>query len=269
MTADALTTPVRAVADAERAAFDADGWVKLERLVSAADATRLYERAAEAVSARAAGAEPPSGTGSTGRESYRSFVRDDEAFSALALSAELGRVAAALLGCETSIRLVRDQLLLSQEQDAVAIEPHQDSAFLPIDRNAVTFWIALHEVTSDQIPLLFYTGSHRFGPLGVLELVSDEVWPRLRECPVGAPNRLGPGDATAHISSLVHSRSANAGPGERCGYELTLAPADSRYIAVPTAAGAARGQTPFERLDGAGFPLVYDVRSGPGSTAPG
>jgi hypothetical protein len=260
MNAEATTSAaVRAVTDDEARRFAANGWVKLDQLVSPVLAAQLLERAKGRVAQDPAGLiAPPDHDALTEFEEYRSPVRDDEPFDLLATSQALGRAAALLLGRDSSIRLVRDLLDVTAAGDRSRLQFHQDAAFLPVDRNAVTFWIALDDVASDQIPLLFYTGSHRFGSFGFLDEVTDESWPQLQDCAVAAPNQLAPGDATAYVSQLVHGPSANGSDQVRWGYSLTFAPGDARYVDLPTRGNRDLGLVAFERLDHPDFPLVYD-----------
>jgi ectoine hydroxylase-related dioxygenase (phytanoyl-CoA dioxygenase family) len=55
---------------------------------------------------------------------------------------------------------------------------HQDFPYNPIDRRGMlTVWMAIEDVPANAGALRFVPGSHRLGPLGRLDLVSEEYRP--------------------------------------------------------------------------------------------
>jgi ectoine hydroxylase-related dioxygenase (phytanoyl-CoA dioxygenase family) len=114
---------------------------------------------------------------------------------------------------------------------------HQDSTNFPMDRPAITFWIAVDEVRPEQGPVQFYSGSHRRGMLGLIPAggrydLLDE-YPELAQLPLSPPPHLQPGDCSVHHGFVVHEATANDTPDPRWSYLITYFPGDALYNGAP------------------------------------
>jgi hypothetical protein len=251
---------VRPVTDDEVEHFFANGWVKLPALIQSTLAAELLGRAR-----RLMGVDGESQAQSPGEHETNTFLsyqpyldpdNEDELFYALATARELGHNSARLLGSTSHVRLLRNDLAVKLPVARMAHRGrptpfHQDQYVRPVDRNGLNFWIALDDVTPEQGPLVFRSGSHRLGLLGPSSAIAS--WPRLTECPLTEPHHLQAGDATVHHSLTVHGASENSTDRARwatlCAYFPSDAPCD-RTDGFGLASGA-----PLDYTD---FPLVYE-----------
>jgi len=94
---------------------------------------------------------------------------------------------------------------------------HQDYSYWPFDREgSVTLWIALDDMTEEMGPLRYLAGSHREGPLGLIEPRDiRDAYPHLRELEVVGGKPLKAGDAQAHWGLTLHGSAANTGKERR------------------------------------------------------
>ncbi len=259
---------VRAVTDEEVGFFFENGWVKLPELIAPDAAAAMLERVKRLMG--------PGGDANRLRDRfdfdtapaaqpYRRPSDDDDLLRAFATAPEMGRNAARLMGRDSAVRLFDDCMLVklpvSRRPDrGQALEWHQDTQ--PLDRYWALFWIALDEVTPDQGPVRYFSGSQKLGPLWrggwcVPLEQAYELAPRLRQCPLTEPGAFRPGDAAAHISGVVHGTPANVSDRVRWAYRLTYFAADALYTGVPSPTIQGHGTAPFEPLDHPDFPVVY------------
>jgi ectoine hydroxylase-related dioxygenase (phytanoyl-CoA dioxygenase family) len=113
---------------------------------------------------------------------------------------------------------------------------HQDNPNFPLDRNALTIWVALDEITPDMGPVEYLSGSHRCGMLGDvpksrMDLLDE--YPDLARFPISPAHHMQPGDATVHHGLTVHSAGHNTTSRPRWSYLIAYFPADARYSGAP------------------------------------
>jgi hypothetical protein len=240
---------IREVTEGERAAFERDGWVKLDGLLAPELAGELLAAAQEGLDA--------------GYEDARwwwtvSKIAGDrgrEPFFSGALGPQMGRNAARLINrrrltdAEIPIRYEGDELarkLPARQGEVAQVTPfHQDcSAHAFKDRlGGVMFWIALAQVTPEHGAVRFLTGSHREGPLGVgslrdergmVEADTVEAYPKLSELyDLSPPLQYAPGDATAHHDCTVHGAPPNTTAEPRWSYVVGYQAGDAHYSGAP------------------------------------
>lgn len=96
----------------------------------------------------------------------------DERLTRLATSADIGRQAASLLGCD-EVFLWHDQLLIKPPSvgGVANVGWHQDRLYWGLlgGRDIITAWVPLADVDDEMGPLRFVDGSHRWGLQGDVE----------------------------------------------------------------------------------------------------
>lgn len=250
---------VRAVTDTEVGFFQENGWVLLRNLVDPDLCRQMLERGrprvasllngtkagfASAEEKRAhmtvAGATDGTITNNAKWVEWRGATRSakEEAFTRAATHPVIGHNVQRLLGRDRPVRIYHDILMCKlPDQLSTPTGWHQDSTNFPIDRNALTIWIALDEITSDQGSLQFFSGTHRCGLLGKIapdpsvDLLDE--YPELGRYAVSPAPHLQPGDATVHHGLTVHGAGPNNTPRQRWSYAVCYFPADARYTGAP------------------------------------
>ncbi|MFD1938108.1 MULTISPECIES: phytanoyl-CoA dioxygenase family protein [Nonomuraea] len=227
---------VRATTDDEVAFFQANGWVRLARLVDPATVADLRERAlarlGERSRARATLVDRAFGQS-------RDIAREDERFGEL--TARLAPAAVRLLTGVAAVRMQVTNLLVKEAGHAGehgATPFHQDFPWMPMDRSAMlTVWLALAHVPADMGALRFYNGSHRHGLLGrsFTTAGDDQLTqhPWLKELELSPPLDLAAGDATVHHALTVHGAPANRHDSPRLSFTVTYFDADTLYTGMP------------------------------------
>jgi ectoine hydroxylase-related dioxygenase (phytanoyl-CoA dioxygenase family) len=149
------------------------------------------------------------------------YASDD--VRSLALSTELGQVAAQLLGTK-SVRLYQDALFVKRSGDGPT-RWHSDLNMAPFDTNDfVTCWIPLQRVPSQSnggSGLSFATGSHRDF---ALPFWSEPTEVDLAERYQVVTNYEGfeVGDCTFHHGWCLHSAPGNTLPDTRYAYSISF-----------------------------------------------
>jgi ectoine hydroxylase-related dioxygenase (phytanoyl-CoA dioxygenase family) len=238
----------RKVTDDESEFYERNGWVKLDGFVDP-------ELAAEMLRVGQAKIDEARTTQNIWNTAWN-FARDGvEPFRSLVLSETMGLNARKLINRqrltdrEIPIRFNSD-LIACKLDDAVATHRHHDGYNRCSDRSGpLTFWIALDEVTPEMGAMQFLSGSHREGPLGVVEQDEDlvEDYPKLLDLyELSPPLHYQPGDATAHHTWTIHGAPRNTTGRPRWSYLFGYQPADVlRHAQVP------------ERVDDEDNPIVY------------
>ena len=267
MSGEAILDPgVRAVTDEEVRFFFENGWVKLERLISREYAAQLLEGAKRLFGedGNAPNDEPELPEGYRWFRTHVGLGDSDPHYRALATSQALGGNFARLFGRESSIRKMRDSLLLKHPAGGGMAEPtryHQDTLqnFFS-EANTLNIWLALDEVRPEQGALRFYSRSHKLDNLG--NLLSPEIWEGwasyLKEhCTLTDPIHLQPGDVTVHSHFTIHGTGANSSPHPRWSWGALYLPGDARYTGAQSPFTDALGLEPFGPLDHPAFPIIY------------
>lgn len=179
------------------------------------------------------------------------------------LVARLAGVARALVG--EDVRVFWDKTFVKPPahlgtRDSVW---HQDFPYNPIDRRGMlTVWLAVEDVSPESGALRFVPRSHRLGPLGRVDLVSNNwtVEELLRPDDlevVGAPVTvaLSAGEATVHDALTLHGAGPNQSDRPRRAWTAVFLPASTRYTGGPHPQEGidALGLVPFEPFDHSRF----------------
>jgi phytanoyl-CoA dioxygenase PhyH len=179
---------VRAVTDTEVAFFHQNGWVLLRELVSPDLCREMLEHGKPKVSRLMQGSDADFADADEKREfmkvsaskggtlidnkkwiGWYHAIRsgNDAVLSKAALNPTMGHNAQRLLGRDKPMRIYHDIFMCKlPDERSTPTGWHQDAPNFPVDRNALTIWTALDEITPDQGSLQFFTGSHRCGLLG-------------------------------------------------------------------------------------------------------
>jgi ectoine hydroxylase-related dioxygenase (phytanoyl-CoA dioxygenase family) len=273
---------VRPVTDAEVAFFQENGWVSLRALVSPEVCKAILERGRPRLSRLMKGSDRDFSSDEEKRHSMSASASNegsiidnkkwigwyhpirsgnDQILSRAALAENMGRNVQRLLGRSKPVRIYHD-IFMCKLPDEMSIPTgwHQDSPNFPIDRNALTVWIALDEIAPDQGSLQFYTGSHRSGLLG--RNTSDpsrdllDEYPELERFLVSPAPHLFAGDATVHHGLTVHGAGANMTNRPRWSFAICYIPSDARYTGAPNHDGDGFGLEVGRPIDHPSFVLV-------------
>jgi Phytanoyl-CoA dioxygenase (PhyH) len=274
---------VRAVTDLEVAFFQQNGWVLLPNLLAADLCAAMLERGRPRVAGigagraafgnleeklahmRVSGTDEGTVTDNAKWVEWRGAVRmaHDEVFSRAGLAKTMGSNVQRLLGRSKPVRVYHDIFMCKlPDQASTRTGWHQDSPNFPLDRNALTVWIALDEITVDQGSLQFYSGSHRCGLLGKIgpdpnmDLLDE--YPEVARFPLSPPNHLKSGDATVHHGLTVHGAGANYTPRPPWSYAVAYFPADARYTGAPNHDCDGFDLKPGQPIEHPSFSLVAD-----------
>jgi phytanoyl-CoA hydroxylase len=168
------------------------------------------------------------------------LVDHDEVFRAYAAHPSIVAVLQNLIG--PHIKLFFDHLFYKGPYGP-ANRYHQDGFFNFTER-AITCWIALDEVTTENgclryIPESLGYGQFRFDQLGA------GITPRELDAEVLVP--LHPGDGVFHSRWVLHATGPNDTPKGRRGWALHYTSAKSRFVYDPTFTATTYTQTPDGR----------------------
>ena len=215
---------IREITDEEVAAYELNGWVKLDRLVSPELADNLR---------RVAVSLPP-------LERGQLALKGVEPFRSLMFSEKMGQNAQRLANRRRFTDRVigmryRNETIASKAPGGAPTAYHQDSVEHGSDRvGEMQFWLALVEISPEMGSMRFLTGIHREGPLGsgfqqdAGDLLAQ--YPKLVDLyPLSPPLHYQPGDATVHHGYMPHGAPANATDRERLAYLFSYVPADTRW----------------------------------------
>ena len=219
--------------------FDENGYLVVERLLSADDLDPIRRRVEEIVAdparapagvevgresdtldksaARARAGAPVAGLRGPASDSLRklgSIARFDPAFQVLATNPRLLLVVRGLIG--PRVKLFRDQMLLKPPggQDKPT---HQDQSYFRIEPAdaLITAWIALDDATLDNGCMRYVPTSHRYGlfqmeldperPVHHLPKTSHLSLPAEVACPVPAGSVIFHHGFTLHRSGVNHT----------------------------------------------------------------
>jgi hypothetical protein len=247
---------VRPVTDTEVAFFVQNGWVLLRGLVDPDVCRAMLEIGKPKLAAIVEGSDAndvkPGSTQMRIAENdqgtivnipqwceWRGPVRaaQDPVYSGVVLSKVMGANVRRLLERDRPLRIYHD-IFVCKRPDNVSTPTHfhQDATNFPLDRNALTVWMALDEVTPEQGPVRFYSGSHKGGLYGSIPPGGGDIrdeYPELERYPISPEHHLQPGDATVHHGLVVHGAGANNTPRPRWSYLASYFPADARYNGMP------------------------------------
>ncbi len=261
--AEDAVTQIRSVTDEEIDHFFEHGWVTLRGLFTPELAGELLSIAQSWMGddGDASVLRDGKDIDSSWFKDYHDPSRENEIFRAVATAPQMGQNSARLLGRDAAMLFLTDLLavkLPSASGRGEATDYHQDYNLLPFDVTSTNLWVALDEVTPAQGSLQFYSGSQRLGKLG-RPCDYAAKWPRVKEhTTLSEPAHLMPGDATIHGSLTIHGSGGNNGDRPRWAYILSYLPADARFTNLPYRHTEGLGFKPFQTIEHAKFPRVYD-----------
>jgi hypothetical protein len=252
--------------------YRANGWLRIDQLITAQEASRLHDDLVELRARLFPGTTEFTADRQnyiqTGEFQRRHRLYPDaqcinERFRALLLSPKLGAIARGLLGVD-AVRLITGSVLekLPESQGGGVTPFHQDYPLMPLDRTgAATIWIALMDIPAGMGSLNFVSGSHRFGSLGrdptvrpdrnlVERVAAREHW----EATSSGDMRAG--DATVHHDLMVHCAGANHSSESRWAVNAVYIDADALYTGAPCRVTDDLGLVVNQPLDHERFPLV-------------
>jgi hypothetical protein len=292
LTAEEISTQTRAVTDEEVDAYQRQGWVMLRNLVSPELAGELLghlkqltgldydelprdhpDAAAVADRIRRDGVHRVFGMGRLQDETVWDIVTSrglGEASARLAQHRPMRMMTDGVI-CKLP-RWTADENLLEGPANGVFTGEtpwHQDYPSVPWDRGgAVTFWLALAEVTPEMGSIQYLSGSHREPPLGGVhythagggQSIPDlypELWDRYELSP---QHHLLAGDVIAHNSLVVHYAEPNQTDRLRWVYTSYRMPGETLYNGVPFARFKEFGIEfrQWEPFDHPKFPIVAE-----------
>jgi ectoine hydroxylase-related dioxygenase (phytanoyl-CoA dioxygenase family) len=243
---------MREVTEDEVTEFQANGWVKVERLIDPQIAAAILAAVQTTMLEANTGDAIVQGHGKDAEKIHDRAIwrdwhfpgRDNglEPIRSLVYSPEIGRNAQLMLGREIPINYHADLMAVKMPAGHGSSAPtgfHQDWVNFPFDRAGfLTFWIALDEIKAEQGAMRFYNGSHRAGPLGKMGLIEGpelpDYYPDLAgEYPLSDPIDLAPGDATIHTGLVVHGAPENTTDRPRWTLIASYHPADTCYTGAP------------------------------------
>ncbi|WP_437736139.1 phytanoyl-CoA dioxygenase family protein [Sorangium sp. So ce1335] len=253
-------------------AYRRDGHVFLPGVLTAAEVAAIRPHVAEAVRQNTAELAPEERAlgGSSSRIAFL-ISEAPPALRPLLLSRRLGRIAAELLG----VRAVRVLHYYGFWKAPGGAETpwHQDGLFLPLDRDVVTLWLPLVDVSSETA-MKFANGSQG---AGFVELghggdggPGDPVRSDMEQLgyPIDEGRALRAGDADYHSGRVVHCAPPNRMAYTREVIAICYYPADSRLAPADEVLGfpgGGAGAYYREALRAHYFPGAgdHDVAAGP------
>ncbi|MDB5424954.1 MAG: phytanoyl-CoA dioxygenase [Phenylobacterium sp.] len=258
----------RDVTEEELAHYYANGWVKMEGLISPALAAEMLKLAKVEVLDNKVD-DTRSHQRAVWHDVYN-LGRDDliEPFATLTRSKTIGRNAQRFMRREVPVGFHNDMIAVKMPSGHGSSNPtgfHQDFPNFPLDRaGLLTFWIALEDMTPDQGVMRFFSGSNREGPLGRRNLESDQRG-LLDHCkyveteyPLSAPMSLKAGDCTVHSSLVIHGAPANTTDRPRWSYLMSYFPGDACWTGAPHHIfNAEAGLTPLQPVRSPKFPVIF------------
>jgi len=159
----------------------------------------------------------------------------------LAIGREIGQpvedlrlLVAALLPSPSEIVIVSATHDVVGHDDITAGLLVQESMSRPVCGPFVVAWLAEEQISPNDMPFLFYSGSHIYGQLPKPGRVGFERWPQLGECEIAAPREMDEGDAIVFHGNTVFARIVP--PRSVRGWKIILAPAEVARVLLESAA---------------------------------
>ena len=158
----------------------------------------------------------------------------------LAMSTEIIALVEGLIGPDIAILTTR--ILSKPASTGRPVPWHQDAYYWPLEpRQAISFWLAVDEVTEENGAMRVLPGSHRAGLLEHVHIgkganvLGEAIRPDLIEENRAVVLSLGAGESSLHDIYLPHGSPPNRSDKRRCAFIV-------RYI--PTYAKLIRGVDP-------------------------
>jgi hypothetical protein len=267
----AIENGIRAVTDEEAELYRANGWVRLDGLLSQELVDEMLRRAKDRMGERVDKELPDDRPGIMTPQlralwkDWQNPAEQDDYFKALSQSAAMGRVASKLLR-DRPVRWWSDAILckVPSAEGGSRTPWHQDFPYLSTDRiGLMNVWVALVDIPPERGTMRFLNGSHKLGPMGRVIHRTDgkdllDLFPWIEdEYELSAPNHLKPGDATIHDWMTVHAAPENSTDEPRWVYTDSLFPADTLFTGAQQRRTDGLDLKVNEVFDHPRFPLVY------------
>jgi ectoine hydroxylase-related dioxygenase (phytanoyl-CoA dioxygenase family) len=238
-----IDTAIRAVTDEEAEFYRANGWVRLDGLVSEELVAEILRRAKERMGERADAEMPDNRPGIMTPQlralwnDWQNPAQEDEFFRSLSQSRAMGRIASKLLRGR-DVRWWTDAIFSKQPStEGGSRTPwHQDFPYLSLDRiGLLNVWVALVEIPPEMGTMRFLSRSQEVGPMGRVIHRTDgkdllDLYPWIgEEYEISPELHLRPGDATVHNWMTVHSAPENSTDQPRWAYVNGMFPADTLF----------------------------------------
>jgi hypothetical protein len=209
-----------------------DSWARIPGLLDVETATKLRDRllAAEPRTTISGPDKPPADPNAL--LSHEGVAWRDPFVREVATSARLSSAVVGLLDQPDAVFC--QDISFFKPEGARAIPYHQDYSYWPFDRKGcVTLWIALVDLTPEMGPLQYLKGSHKEGPLGLIEQRDiRDAYPHLRSLERVGGEAMKAGDAQAHWELTLHGSRPNAGPGRREAVAFRYIRSDTIYVGL-------------------------------------
>jgi ectoine hydroxylase-related dioxygenase (phytanoyl-CoA dioxygenase family) len=212
-----------------------DGHLTLRGVLAPAEVAQLRAAVLRAV-ARVPALVPTAAEGDAYARAFAQHTnlwRVDADVARFTLSPRLGNLAARLLGVR-AVRLYHDQALIKQPGGGPT-PWHQDKHYWPIDRDMLTLWLPLVDVTEAMGELRFARGTHRALALTAQPISADsqrelESLIVQRGDQVVATGPMSAGDASAHLAWTLHGAGANQTKEPRAALAIIYMPDGARVL---------------------------------------
>ncbi len=251
-----LDTPYP-VTEAQVRSLQQDSWASLPGLLDPDTAAQLRDAllAAEPRTTISGPTKPAADPNAL--LSHEGVAWRDPFVRSVATSRRLSSAVVALI--EQTDALFCQDISFFKPEGASPIPYHQDYSYWPFDRKGcVTLWIALVDLTDEMGSLRYLKGSHKEGPLGLIEQRDiRDAYPHLRDSEVVGGTAMKAGDARAHWELTLHGSARNKGPGRREAVAFRYIRSDTIYIGLTHPHYDQFGLEPGQRfVDNDAFPHV-------------
>ena len=225
--------------ETQKSAFDRDGFIVIESLLTQSDLEILRERIDAMAEGKVEGVplrmEEEALEGGLQEVEQRDKVwqimdasSHDEAVFRHVSHPKILDIVEDLLGTP-DIKLLTDQVLMKPAHHGSPVSWHQDSAYWnTIDPPAlVTCWTALDDVTEDNGCVRMVPGSHKHG----IYSHTRDTFLHVEgvDISLAVPIVMPAGGASFHLSTTVHGSGPNQTPNRRRGLATSYMRADSTY----------------------------------------
>ena len=134
----------------------------------------------------------------------------------------------------SDIALYHSRMLVKDEEWSGPVEVHQDQPYFHGGQMKTSFFVPLCSVHEDSGGLIFVSGSHRYGNVGIRGTIQLDKFPSLQ----AEQPELEPGDLVIMNFLTWHHSKAASNEGERPVLQITFQPAtdgsyDSRFLSTP------------------------------------
>jgi hypothetical protein len=257
---------------AQRATFDAQGHLVVDRLVPDEQLERLRHAFERQVAVWAADIDTPLDDYLSIVSQWTNVWEHNAEFRAQLFHQRAASIAAELIGCKR-VRVFHDHLIAKPPHGGATIPWHRDLPNWPVaEARAVSCWLALDEVTAESGAMRFMPGGHKEPITRSLDFLNEaKAWGAREQDAVVVP--VPAGSAIFHHCLSWHTSPPNTTAGWRrayitiymddtCTFDPTRAgwhPMSSRVTVPP---GAVFNEDAFPTLGPSARPVDHAETSG-------